>query len=168
MATTGFKAPPQWHWPTDIPTTSIPEHDNAPDLPGAFKEEHTEVPDGNASATSEAGYTGDARAKPREEPHSSDDSTGGEHGGLECVVYVSRSSSPHLVNRRSIYQKACNPLLPSPTSLRTLRRADYFDLANAKAPPNTSMKVVCSPGATQIPIRKGISGSVQRVVSATA
>lgn len=92
----------------------------------------------------------------------------GKGGGLERVVYVSRSFSPRSVSRQNIYQKACNLLLQSSTSPRILRREDYFDLANAKALPNTYTKDVCSPGVTQTPTRSGITGNVQHAVSAIA
>jgi len=92
----------------------------------------------------------------------------GKGGDLGRVVYVSRSFSPYSVSRQNIYQKACNLRLQSSTSPRILRRAGYFDLANAKALPSMYTKAVCRRGVTQTPTRSGTTGSVQRAVSATA
>ena len=63
MATTGFKPPPQWHWPSDIPDASARAPQDAPQIPGTFKEEYTAIPDG-----SKAGQH-DVKQEPKQEQH---------------------------------------------------------------------------------------------------
>ena len=70
MASTGFKPPPQWHWPTDLPHVSAQEPQYTPNMPGTFKQEHTEAAPED-SATAEEQPNAEAKPKPKEEPHSS-------------------------------------------------------------------------------------------------
>ena len=62
MASTGFNPPPQWHWPSDIPSTQ--EYFRPPHMPGTFKEEHKENLSGDSALASGAEEPSDAKDEP--------------------------------------------------------------------------------------------------------